>query len=137
MRYLHTEGFRWMEARSIYQRDAFVRYSRAADGKIIEAPQATRSARFVVLGESSQPFAHTHVQHTRVLDTEAPVDEQEIAHAAMVHFDGGQLKWLLGIYGGDSFPSALSDPTTWRQAYELVGNTLNPASIGKKTRDKL
>lgn len=134
MRYLQTEGFQWMEAPSIYQRDAFVRYSSAADGRIIETPQATRSARYMVLGESSQPFAHTHVQHTRILDTEAPVNEQEIAHAAMVHFDGGQLKWLLGIYGGDSFPSALSDPTNWRKAYDLVGETLNPASIGKKTR---
>lgn len=134
MRYLQTEGFQWMEARSIYQRDAYVRYSRAADGKIIETPQATRSARYVVLGESSQPHAHTHVRHTRILDTEAPIDAQEIAHAAMVYFDGGRLKWLLGIYGGDSFPSALSDPATWRKAYDLVDNTLKPASIGKKTR---
>lgn len=82
MRYLQSEGFQWMEARSIYRRDAFVRYTRAA----------------------------------------------------MINFNGGRLMWLLGIYGSDSFPSVASDDHSWRQAYDLVRNTLNPAAsanVGK------
>lgn len=133
MRYLQSEGFLWMEARSIYQRDAFVRYTRAADGKISETPQATQTARYVVVGDFSQPYTHTSVMRTRILDSQAPAGAQEMARAAMVNFSGGRMKWVLGMYGSDSFPSAMSDNQTWQEAYNLVRHTLNPAAAAKST----
>lgn len=134
MRYLQTDGFAWMEARSIYQRDAFVRYSRAADGHITETPQATQTARYIVVGSSEQPYTHTSVMRTRIIDTQASAGAQELAHAAMVHFNGGRLHWVLGIYGSDSYPSVMTDSATWRAAYDLVRNTLNPAASAQSTR---
>jgi hypothetical protein len=129
MRYLQDEGFAWMEARSIYKRDEFVRYERAADGKISEKAQAVRTARYEVIGESSQPHAHTSMTRTRIIDTQAPADAQEMAHAAMLHFNGGRLVMLLGAYGSDSFPSAMSDSKTWNEAYYLVRNTLGAPTM--------
>ena len=126
MRYVQGEGFQWREARSIYKRDSFVRYTRAADGTISEVPQPAITARYSVIGSYNQPYAHTSVVSTRVIDTQATEGAKEMARAAMVHFNGGRLQWVLGIYGADSFPSVMSDSPTWNDAYHLVRNTLSP-----------
>jgi len=125
-RYLQTEGFAWMEARSIYKRDAFVRYTRAPDGKVSEVEQATLTARYRVVTDPLRPNAHTFVLRTRILDTQADAADQEMARAAMVSFDGGRLKWVLGVYGTDDFPSVRTDNETWHTAYNLVPKTLHP-----------
>jgi hypothetical protein len=124
MRYLQEEGFQWMEARSIYKRDEFVRYTAASDRKITEVPQKTRTARFEVVGEFIKPHHHTSVSFTRIMDTHAPVGGQEMARAAMVNFDGGLMRPVLGIYGTAEFPSVRADTATWQEAYHLVRNTL-------------
>lgn len=125
MRYVQEEGFQWIEARSIYKRDSFVRYTRSSDGTISEVPQPAISARYSVVGSHEQPYTHTSVTSTRVIDTQASEGAKEMARAAMVHFNGGRLHWVLGIYGADSFPSVTSDSQAWNDAYHLVRNTLS------------
>jgi hypothetical protein len=124
MRYLQEEGFSWLEARSIHQRDEFVRYEMAADGKITETRQKTRTARYAVVSEFNQPKPHTSVTFTRVIDSAAPEGAQELARSALIHFSGGRMSAVLGAYATASCPSARSDPGAWSEAYHLVRNTL-------------
>jgi hypothetical protein len=124
MRYLQEEGFLWMEAKSIYKRDEFVRYTISPDRKVTEVAQKTKTARFEVIGEFIKPFEHTSVSFTRVMDTQAPAGAQEMARSAMLNFSGGRMRPVLGIYGTADFPSARADTTSWQEAYHLVRNTL-------------
>lgn len=124
MRYLYDDGFHWMEAKSIYQRDAFVRYEISADRKISQTEQKNKTARFEVISEFTKPYTHTSVNFTRIIDTQAPAGAQELARSAMVNFDGGKMFAVLGVYGTSGFPSARSESETWKEAYYLVRNTL-------------
>jgi hypothetical protein len=124
MRYLYDDGFQWMEAKSIYQRDAFVRYEISADRKISQTEQKNKTARFEVISEFTKPYPHTSVNFTRIIDTHAPAGAQELARSAMVNFDGGKMFAVLGVYGTSDFPSARSESETWKEAYYLVRNTL-------------
>ena len=124
MRYLYDDGFQWMEAKSIYQRDAFVRYEKSADRNISQTEQKTKTARFEVISEFTKPYAHTSVNFTRIIDTQAPTGAQELARSAMVNFNGGKMFAVLGIYGTADFPSTRSESETWKEAYYLVRNTL-------------
>jgi hypothetical protein len=124
MRYLQEDGFKWLEARSIYQRDEFVRYEISIDGKISETRQQLRTARFAVVSEFSQPKPHTRVTFTRVIDSAAPDGAQELARSALVHFSGGRMSAVLGVYASASCPSARSDTGAWSEAYHLARNTL-------------
>ena len=123
-RYLQSEGFQWMEARSIYQRGEFTRYERSLDGTISQLAQKTKSARYEVVTEYLQPLAHTSLTVTRVIDTQAPDGKQEMARSAMAHFNGGRMHAVLGAYGSASYPDLASNQATWNDAYYLVRNTL-------------
>ncbi|MEQ1515259.1 MAG: hypothetical protein ABL931_02080 [Usitatibacteraceae bacterium] len=133
MRYLHDEGFSWIEAPSIYKRGSWVRYERdnvntAADGgkgsggvniTTTEIPSLT--ARYEVREDSSQPFDHTSLSQTKVIDRS---NGDVMAQAGNAHFSGGRVKWVLGAWGARSCPSAMSSPQDFNDYYHLAKKTL-------------
>lgn len=125
MRYLHEEGFSWIEAPSIYNRGGWVRYERsggsATTANITTTEISAITARYEVLEDSSQPFSHTSVSQTRVIDR---TSGEVMAKAGNAHFSGGRMKWALGAWGGRSCPSAMSSPDDFNGYYHLAKKTL-------------
>ena len=125
MRYLHEEGFLWVEAPSIYQRDAWVRYERSgttgntANITTSEIPAIT--ARYEVREDSSQPFSHTSLSQTKIIDR---TSGEVLAKAGIAHFNGGRMVWVLGAWGGSSCPSAMSSAEDFNDYYHLAKKTL-------------
>lgn len=134
MRYLHDEGFSWIEAPSIYRRGAWVRYERGTapdankDGSRTTANIVTTeipaiTARFEVREDSSQPYSHTSLSQTKVIDRNSG---ELIAKAGNAHFNGGRMQWVLGAWGARTCPSAMSSPEDFNDYYHLAKKTLRP-----------
>jgi len=121
MRYLHEEGFAWVEMRDVYRRGGWARVTRETDGKITTAPIDTPTARYEVRETFEQPRPSVGLTVTQVIDRESGA---ELARAANGHFDGGRVKWVLGAYGVSSCPSAFSDSDGFRRFYHLARETL-------------
>lgn len=121
MRYLHDEGFAWVEAPSIYQRGGWVRYQRAADGTIASRDIPAISARYEVRELFSQPNRHVGLAQTQVVDRSTG---ELLAKAGSAHFDGGRMKLVLGAWGSGSCPSAMSSPEAFNGYYHLAKRTL-------------
>ena len=132
MRYLHDEGFAWIEAPSIYRPGAWVRYERSSavatdkdhsrtTANIITTEIAAITARFEVREDSSQPFSHTSLSQTRVIDRNSG---ELMAKAGNAHFSGGRMKWVLGAWGARTCPSAMSSPEDFNDYYHLAKKTL-------------
>ncbi|MBC7622962.1 MAG: hypothetical protein H7232_06230 [Aeromicrobium sp.] len=140
MRYLQEEGFLWIEAPSIYRREAWVRYERSgaigntgnngntsntantgntANFTTSEIPAIT--ARYEVREDSSQPFRHTSLSQTRIIDR---TSGDVLAKAGSAHFNGGRMMWVLGAWGRRNCPSAMSSPEDFDDYYHLAKKTL-------------
>ena len=120
MRYLHSDGFDWIEMKDVYRRAAYTRVSRRADGQIVETPIDAPSARYEVR-ETFEQRPHAGVSTTQVIDRETGA---ELARASNLTFDGGATKWVLGAWGVASCPNAMSDSDGFRAYYYLAKNTL-------------
>ena len=116
MRYLHEEGFSWIEAPNIYQRDAWVRYERSGAksnnsngtaANITTTEISAITARYEVREDSSRPFSHTSLSQTKIIDR---TSGEVLAKAGSAHFSGGRMKWVLGAWGARNCPSAMSSP---------------------------
>jgi hypothetical protein len=136
MRYLHEEGFSWIEAPSIYRRGSWVRYARnsansngdgvkPSDGSTTVNITTTEieaiTARYEVREDLSQPFDHTSLSQTRVIDR---VNGEVMAQAGNATFSGGRMKWVLGAWAARSCPSAMSSPEDFKDYYHLAKKTL-------------
>ncbi|MBK6616649.1 hypothetical protein [Ottowia sp.] len=121
MRYLHDEGFSWIEAPSIYRRNKWVRYEKQADGKITTTEIDSLTARYEVREVFSQPFGHTGLMQTQVVDRETG---EVMARAGKANFDGGKAKWFLGAWGSSYCPSAMHSSEDFRAFYHLAKDTL-------------
>jgi len=130
MRYLHDEGFAWIEAPSIFKRDAWVRYERSGakgtDGNNTVANITTTeipviTARYEVREDFSQPYGHTSLSQTRVIDRQ---NGELMAKASSAHFSGGRMHWVLGAWGSRSCPGAMSSPDDFNGYYHLARKTL-------------
>ncbi len=125
MRYLQEEGFLWIEAPSIYQRDAWVRYERSGDtgntGNIKASEIPAITARYEVREDSSQPHRHTSLSQSRIIDR---TTGEVLAKAGSAHFNGGRMMLVLGAWGGRSCPSAMSSPEDFNDYYHLAKKTL-------------
>jgi len=132
MRYLHDEGFSWIEAPSIYRRGSWVRYERSGavatdkdhsrtTANIITTEIPAITARFEVREDSSQPFSHTSLSQTSVIDR---TSGELMAKAGNAHFSGGRMKWVLGAWGARTCPSAMSSPEDFNDYYHLAKKTL-------------
>ena len=120
MRYLHSEGFAWMESNDIYKRGGFVRYARNDKGEItttkIDAPTARYEVREIF---ERQP--NVGISRTLVLERESG---RELARGSSLSFDGGRLKWVFGAWGVGQCPNARTDPAAFNAWYHLAKNTL-------------
>lgn len=121
MRYLQEEGFSWMEAPSIYTRGSWVRYVRDSTGKTQSTEIASLTARFEVRENFSQPFPHTGLSQTRVIDRQSG---DVLAKGGSANFDGGTAKWVLGAWGTLSCPSAMRSSDDFTAWYHLAKRTL-------------
>lgn len=128
MRYLHDEGFSWIEAPSIYKRGAWVRYERASttsnggNGVNITTTEIEAiTARYEVREDLSQPFDHTSLSQTKVIDRS---NGEVMAQAGNATFSGDRMKWVLGAWGARSCPSAMSSPEDFNDYYHLAKKTL-------------
>ncbi len=123
MNYLHQQGFSWMEMRSIYDRTKFERVTRDANGQIRTAPIDTITARYEVRETFEQPHPHTGLSMKYVYDRQTGV---LMAQAGSAHFSGGRMKWVLGMYGSRSYPSAMTNGDDFKGFYYLAQYTLRP-----------
>jgi len=121
MRYLHQEGFRWIEAADYRYPGAFVRYARGADGSITTDSIGAITAQYMVEEIFSQPHPHTGLSMTRVVDR---VTGEELARAGSGSFSGGRAKWVLGAWGSSSCPNAANNIEGFDTYYHLAQRTL-------------
>ena len=125
MRYLQDEGFTWVEAPSIYKRGESVRYARDTTSKDKYAVTTTEipaiTARFEVREDFSQPFGHTGLSLTSIVDRSTG---EVLAKAGSATFGGGRMTPVLGAWGLRSCPSAMSESKTFNEYYHLAKLTL-------------
>ena len=121
MRYLQEEGFSWIEAPSIYQRNAWVRYTRGESGTITTTEIPAITARYEVQEDFSQPHDHTGLTQIKIIDRN---NGELIAQAGSATFSGGRAKWVLGAWGIKSCPSAMSSPEQFNDFYHLAKKAL-------------
>lgn len=127
MRYLREEGFAWMEAPSIYRRDAYTRYTREADGHITSAEVGALTAAYRLHAVDEDLADGTHVQRLQLtrIDTGAV-----LASAASANFQGGHARWVLGMWGSASCPNPVTPAGSraFQQTYHLARDVLRPVS---------
>ena len=125
MRYLQEEGFSWLEARSIYDRSRFTRYE-MVDGKIEQREIEQTSAEFTVRSKLKMEKLWSTTE-TEILETKTG---EKMAWANDSHFEGGTMKWVLGVYGTANCPDPRSTEGSERflAYYHLAKNTLRPES---------
>jgi hypothetical protein len=122
-RYVTSEGFAWMERRDIYDRDAFVRVTRSADGKFTEKKIERLSARYEVVETFEQREPDLGISWIRVVDRQTG---DEMARAGSATFGGGRAGLVLGAYGVASCPDAASASDAFDRYYHLARDTLRP-----------
>lgn len=120
-RYIYDDGFSWFEARDINNREKWVRYERAADGKVVTRPVTAPEARYEVRETFTQPHTHTSLNIVSVIDRSTG---GEMSRAGTAHFNGGKVKWVLGAWGASTCPSAFSDSEGFHAFYHLARDTL-------------
>lgn len=125
MRYLQEEGFSWLEARSIYDRSRFTRYE-MVDGKIEQREIEQTSAEFTVRSKLKMERLWNTTE-TEILETKTG---ERMAWANDSRFEGGTMKWVLGVHGTASCPDPRSTEGSERflDFYHLAKNTLRPKS---------
>lgn len=121
MRYIQEEGFKWVEAASIYKRNAWVRYERFGNGSIVTNDIPELTAEYEVREVFSQPYGHTGLSRTQVVDR---ASGDVLAKAASATFDGGRMKIVLGAWGVRSCPSAMTSSEDFNAFYHLAKNAL-------------
>lgn len=121
MNYLHQQGFRWLEMRSIYDWTKFERVTRASDGQITTVTIPAITAQYELRETFEQPYSHTSLDMRWVIDRQT---SHVLAQAGSAHFSGGRAKWVLGAYGTRSYPSAMTNSADFQDYYYLAQRTL-------------
>ncbi len=125
MRYLHEEGFAWIEAPSIYNRGGWVRYeydkAATATGNVTSREIPAITAQYEVREEHTTPNDFTSLSQTSVIDR---TTGEVMARAGSANFSGGRMNLVLGAYGARSCPSAMSSPQDFNDYYHLAKKTL-------------
>jgi len=121
MKYVNQQGFAWMEMRSIYDRNKIERVIREASGQTGTEPTDAITARYEVSETFEQPYPHTSINITRIIDRQTGMI---MAHAGTAHFDGGWTKWVLGVYGSRHYPNAMTGRDDFLTYYNLAQRTL-------------
>ena len=119
MRYLHEEGFSWIEARSIYNPKEYTRYEKNG-GAILEKEIEKITAEFEVKSVFSEKEG---ISISEMIISRISTGEK-LASAANINFDGGWAKWVFGAWGPQSCPSAQSNPEAFKKMYGLAKDTL-------------
>jgi len=128
-RYLHEEGFAWMEANDIYHRGQFVRYRR--DGKNVASdPLPALTAQYVVRSGVDVRANGIHVARTEIAER---ASGRILGEAHSVIYHGGPLGLFLGVYGLASCPNPITAEgsrqfnTYYHLVREVLGGGQSPA----------
>lgn len=121
MRYLQEEGFLWVEARSIYNRDGFTRYEASPTG-INQKEVDKLTARI----EVKSTFDEDALSSTTRLTISDMQSRKVLAQAGNSYFKGGAVRVVLGAWGTQSCPSlqTASGSEAFNQFYHLAKQTL-------------
>jgi hypothetical protein len=110
-----------------------VRYQRSeGDPKtatILTTEVEALTARYELREDFSEPFLHTSLSQTKVIDRET---NEVMAKAGSATFSGGAMKWVLGAWGMQSCPGAFASPETFNAYYHLARDTLRSPKINTK-----
>lgn len=129
--HLHDkEGFAWMEARSQYNPKATIRYEYGEHGLKSREP-VQRISKHEVLIERSKPLQGVSVTTQQVWAMEP---RELMGKASLAQFDGGRVKWFLGVWGSSSCPSGWSDPDSFTSYTGLVKNVLGSGSVMERKK---
>ncbi|MBC7623179.1 MAG: hypothetical protein H7232_07330 [Aeromicrobium sp.] len=132
-RYLYDEGFAWIEAPSIYKLGDWVRYQQGSAAENKDAITSTEiratTARYEVREDFSQPFAHTGLSQTKIIDR---TTSEVMAKAGSATYSGGAMKWVLGAWGTRKCPSAMMSSDDFTAFYHLARNTLRGSKLNLK-----
>jgi len=122
MRYLHDEGFAWIEARSLHRRDGFTRYRKVGD-RIEQQEVDALSAAYTVRSQHEVLAGGMSVQRTTVSER---AGGRVLASAASAYFEGGSAKWVLGAYGSAQCPNPVTaaGSAAFNATYHLARDTL-------------
>jgi hypothetical protein len=132
MRYLHEEGFAWIEARDIYRRSAYLRYRK--HGQKIETEQiSVLTATHRVRGSFEQRPQGINISRTEITEL---ASEILLAEAHSLTYRGGPLGMFLGIFGSGHCPNPVSAEGSkqFNRYYYLVREVLGgglPPSVRK------
>ncbi|AKI00297.1 hypothetical protein IMCC20628_01581 [Hoeflea sp. IMCC20628] len=119
-RYIYDEGFQWYEAGDIYNRNAWVRYQRGENDTITTIAIPHPTARYEVRETLNSANSHTTINAVTIADRST---EEVLAVSAMANFDGGRMKYVLGMLG----PASCPDPgvgSGFNESYHLARDTL-------------
>jgi hypothetical protein len=121
MRYLQDEGFLWIEARSIYNRNGFTRYELTKTG--ITQREVDRLTATI---EVKSEFSEDSISSTSIVTIKDMQTQTVLARAANAHFNGGTVRIVLGAWGTRTYPSPLSTAGSeaFNQFYHLAKLTL-------------
>lgn len=121
-RYLHDEGFAWMEAKDIYRRDGFVRYRRDG-GKVASDQLPALTALYVVRSGVDVRANGIHVARTEIAER---ASGKILAEAHSVVYHGGPLGLFLGVYGLANCPNPITAEGSrqFNSYYHLVREVL-------------
>lgn len=127
MRYLHDEGFAWVEAANIYRRDSYVRYAIADrtagtdSARITTTEIPALTAQYEVRETFTQATPYVGVSETQVIERRST---EVLARTWSANFNGGRARWVLGAWGARDCPSARTDPSAFARGYHLAKLTL-------------
>ena len=133
MRYLHDEGFAWVEARDIYRRGAFVRYRKAGE-KIETDPIPALTATHMVRSGVEQRPRGINVARTEIIER---ASGKVLAEAHSITYRGGPLGLFLGMFGTGHCPNPVfaegnrQFKSYYYLAREVLGGGLPPTDLGK------
>jgi hypothetical protein len=124
MRYLHDEGFAWIELRDIYRRDGWARAARDDKGRSRRRP-STRRRRATRCARRTRRAARRAFCRTQVIDRQTGV---EMARGANANFDGGRAKWAARRLGRRLLSQRLLQR---RRVQRLVSSGAQHVAVGR------
>lgn len=121
MRYLHDEGFLWMEARSIYNREGFTRYEISPTG--LTQHEVDKLSATI---EVENVFSEDAISSTTRTTIRDRLSNKILAEAGDAYFHGGAARIFLGAWGSKSCSSIMtsSGSAEFNQFYHLAKLTL-------------
>lgn len=124
--YLRQGRFEFVEAPDPYRQGELLRYALLPDGALKQEKITALQSRYGVAYQLTSEASGVTVSRKRIFDLQG---ERELARAAQLHYSGGPLSLLFGVYATADCPE-VRDPVgseRFRVYYELEQRVLRAA----------